>query len=236
MKTRKLKPLIQSDYKMTIVKDLGMEYATSKSTQKRRFTLFECTNCNDTFRSQTNTAKRLNISICDNCRLNNLSNMFKDINTTHNKTNTRLYRIFQAMNTRCYNNKSKAYSTYGERGITICKEWLNDFMDFYNWSLANGYEDGLTIDRRENDLGYSPNNCRWVGYDVQAQNKSLLCSTNKSGYRGVCWHKATKKWIVQIQNDSKKIYLGLFLDKIDGAKAYDKYVIDNNLEHPTNFS
>ena len=81
---------------------------------------------------------------------------------------------------------------------------------------------------------YEKENCRWANKSTQQRNTRKLISTNKSGYRGVTWHKAKKKWNAQIKVNYKRIHLGSFLTALDGAKAYDKYVIDNNLEHTIN--
>ena len=83
----------------------------------------------------------------------------------------RLYATWANMKTRCNNPHSKDFSNYGGRGIKICNEWDNDFITFRNWALANGYSDKLTIDRVDNNKGYNPDNCRWVGKDVQGINK-----------------------------------------------------------------
>ena len=75
------------------------------------------------------------------------------------------------MKTRCYNEKDPHFERWGGRGIIICDEWLNDFKAFYDWAMNNGYQDDLTIDRIDNELGYSPDNCRWATVMQQNNNK-----------------------------------------------------------------
>ena len=89
---------------------------------------------------------------------------------THGKSNTRLYEIWTDMKQRCLNSNQKVYKYYGGRGITICQEWIDDFMSFYDWALENGYQDNLTIDRIDVNGGYEPNNCRWLTMEAQLRN------------------------------------------------------------------
>jgi len=84
----------------------------------------------------------------------------------------RLRNILKDMKKRCYNNKSIRYARYGGRGISICDEWREETNAFYRWALGSGYQDDLTIDRINNEEGYSPVNCRWAGYSEQMQNSS----------------------------------------------------------------
>ena len=76
------------------------------------------------------------------------------------------------MKTRCYNPKYSLYHRYGGRGITVCDEWLNNFAAFRTWCFENGYDKNLTLDRINNDMGYSPDNCRFATVQEQANNRS----------------------------------------------------------------
>lgn len=87
-------------------------------------------------------------------------------------SNTKIYTAWNHILQRCYNPKEKRYKNYGGRGIKICEEWKNDFMSFYNWAIKNGYQEGLTIDRINNNGNYEPNNCRWVTDYIQRRNRT----------------------------------------------------------------
>ena len=90
---------------------------------------------------------------------------------THGKTGTDLYKKWTSMKSRCYNPNSTGYRNYGGRGITTCDEWRMDFMSFYNWANENGYKEGLTIERVDNDGKYEPSNCKWITSKEQRRNQ-----------------------------------------------------------------
>lgn len=82
----------------------------------------------------------------------------------------RIHTAWKNMMERCENPHCSGYEDYGGRGITVCEEW-HKFFPFYSWSIANGYDSNLTIDRVDNDRGYSPDNCRWVTQKVNSRNR-----------------------------------------------------------------
>lgn len=101
--------------------------------------------------------------------------------TKHKMSNSRLYSIYRGMKDRCYNQNMPEYHNYGGRGITVCDEWLNDPSAFFKWSLENGYSDDLTIDRKDNDKGYSPENCQWSTFIEQQNNRSNNTHLTRDG-------------------------------------------------------
>ena len=140
--------------------------------------------------------------------------------TTHGLSNTRLHKIWRDMISRCYSISDYHGEWYGKRGIGICNEWRNDFKAFYDWATANGYADSLTIERKDNDKDYSPDNCEWKNILEQCHNRGLF-KTNKSGYAGIWWVGSKKQWRAGITVNYKKVYLG-YHDKIEDAIAARK--------------
>jgi hypothetical protein len=92
-----------------------------------------------------------------------------------------LYQVWSTMRQRCSNPKSKSFTRYGARGIDVCTEWQIDFVNFRDWALANGYQDGLSIEREHNDKGYNPDNCKWATDAEQSVNKR---TTRRVKYQG----------------------------------------------------
>lgn len=212
-----------------LIKDLGLMYPTETSKQKIRYCLYKC-ECGNEFKSQKRHVDNEKTLSCGCYALIRA----REANITHGQQGTKLYSVWRSMNDRCYNRKQISYDRYGGRGISVCKEWRESFIPFYEWAMKNGYDKNLSIDRINNDGNYEPSNCRWSNIYVQARNTRRIAKNNTSGYRGVSWCKRSKKWSSNIRVNCKLIHLGYFSEKIDAAIAYDRYVKENKLEHTIN--
>lgn len=82
-----------------------------------------------------------------------------------------LMLAYKNMIGRCHKESHQAFKNYGARGIEVCKEWRNSRQEFIDWALGNGFKDGLTLDRSDNDGPYSPANCRWITMKQQQSNR-----------------------------------------------------------------
>lgn len=93
--------------------------------------------------------------------------------TTHGLSKHSIYGVWKDMIRRCYDVNCKNYRYYGAKGISVCDEWKEDLMAFYNWSLENGWVEGLSIDRFPDNKGnYTPTNCRWADRETQDNNRT----------------------------------------------------------------
>lgn len=123
------------------------------------------------------------------------SNALKLKREKHGMANSRLYRIYHDMVSRCYGKSINGYENYGGRGISVCVEWLGEdgFTNFMEWALANGYNDELTIDRLDSNGNYEPSNCKWSTRKQQANNTrtTIFLEYNGEKYSLSEWSERT---------------------------------------------
>lgn len=116
----------------------------------------------------------------------------------HSLSRTKLYGVYNKMKARCNHKNHRGYEYYGGKNIKVCEEWSNDFRSFREWALNNGYQEGLTIDRKNLSGNYTPENCRWVTWDKQSINKT---NTRFFEYKGK--KQTLREWSMELNFNYK---------------------------------
>lgn len=147
-----------------------------------------------------------------NCRHKATSGNY--INKNIKWKDKRLQHIFNGMRSRCYDIKNPDYKFYGKKGIKIYDKWLINPIEFEKWSLNNGYQNNLTIDRIDSNKDYCPENCRWITIEENSRYKS---TTNLITVNGIT--KSGRQW---------SSYLGYGINYINTYVR--KYGIDKTKE------
>lgn len=169
--------------KLIVIKEVERHYQQSGKPVRRWLCKCDCGNEKVIYQSSLRSG---NTKSCGcGCEENRKKIMMK---LGHHINNNYLYpkltNTIMAMRCRCNNPNSNEYYRYGGRGIKICDEWMDKkagISNFINWALNNGYKDGLTIDRIDNDKGYFPENCKWSDRFEQMSNTS---KSKKITYQG----------------------------------------------------
>lgn len=137
--------------------------------------------------------------------------------TRHGMYRTRIYGIWSGMMDRCYQENNPRFSGYGGRGITVCDRW-QDFTCFYK--DMGDKPDGMSLERIDNDKGYSPDNCRWATSNEQQWNQRKQKGTTSS-FLGVS-KSHHGRWAAQITAFGVKTHLGYFDTEEEASDAYQK--------------
>ena len=216
---------------LKLITDLGVctvNPGTLRALKNRKsFGLYECPVCLKHFAAASGNVNAGKVNQCKSCATTHKN--YKHGSTKRGQV-TPLYRRWLGMRNRCNNPNDTHYHRYGGRGITVCKEW-DDFSVFEAWALNAGYCQELSLDRIDVDGNYCPDNCRYVSANIQAANVNKR-PNNTSGYKGVSLQNG--KWQASIAYENARQYLGIFTTPQEAAKAYNRYVLDNNLPHPIN--
>lgn len=195
-KAKLFKPLIQSEYKMNIIQDLG-NVSTDSSLKAYRKAIFECTVCNEHFEARAGTKESKVQFQCNSCATT------KTTEYTHP-----LYAIWNGIKQRCYNPKRKDYNRYGAIGVTMAPEWKDDSNTFITWCLDNGWTPDLHIDKdiKCNEQGISPT--------IYSPNTISFVSPSRNA------REATGKSVNQYTLDGT--FIATYPSAIDAAEAIGK--------------
>ena len=176
-----------------------------------------------TFTSEKDACKFLGVKSCSvassyyrKCKCKGYEVIRGEI-TSHNESSKRLYSIWISMRRRCNDKKHMHYKNYGGKGIKVCDEWC-DYESFRDWALEHGYNDNLTLDRKDNNGNYEPNNCRWATYIQQGANKRTNHYVVVNGERMIAKecerrYSIPKSTILYRANHGKDILTGKKIDK-----------------------
>ena len=220
---------IEKDMKPKLIGETWRKYPTDTSKQKATYGLYECQYCGEEFKCQTSHIKNRGTISCG-CQKNRIIKEQHSINISHGMAKHRFYDTWRQMVQRCTNPNLKRYKDYGGRGITVCEEWL-DIKNFIAWAESTHPKlEGYTLDRINNDKGYSPENCTWSDKTAQAINQRIQ-KNNKSGYVGVRYHSRDGVWTANIGINNKSKHIGQFSTIEEAVLARDNYIVENKLPH-----
>lgn len=197
--------------KLTVVKELPAKRLPSGQTN--RTFLCKC-DCGNTTEVRLLHLVRGRIKSCG-CLVG--------LTGTHGDFGKPLHTIWRGMKNRGSKYHSESHLYY-DRGVRVCEEWQNSYPAFRDWALLNGYKDGLQIDRRNNDKGYTPDNCRFVTPLVQANNRRC---TIRVKYKG-----EERSFSMVLHEQGKHEHYATILSRIrrgwDAQEAIDKPIRQGN--------
>ena len=214
---------LEKDMTPKLIGETYLKKPTETSRQRYKYGIYRCQYCGEEFECVTHNIKNGHTRSCG-CLIGKQTG-------SHNLYYHRFYHTWNGVMQRCNNPKHKRYKDYGGRGISVCEEWL-DIRNFVDWvENKSNWEEGLTLDRIDNDKGYSPDNCTFSTKTIQAINRRQK-SNNTSGYVGVSWYAKVSKWRARVNMFKKEKLIGYYLTLEEAVQARDSYIIENNLPHP----
>ena len=199
---------------MRLVTDLGVTKIGKEKYGKGR-AIYECPECMKPFtaiKAEVKRGKRM----CSACGYGNRY----IANKSHNLSKHTLYIKLQNMHDRCKNINNRHYGSYGGRGIRVSEEW-SKIEPFYEWALLNGWEEGLTIERIDNDGDYEPSNCMFIPFCEQGKNKIGSVQNRFSKYEILTIKKEYEDTPITQREISKKYKLGVSTMKLLLKGNYD---------------
>ena len=211
-------PLLNEYNGFKVVKEVE-----KKGKSHSRRAKFICKKCKRMFEANVTNIMRASTSSCGCARYDSVTkhgdlkidSKYKSLRNTWNN-----------INQRCSNKKNPRYKDYGGRGISLCDEWKNNYLTFRDWSIKNGWEAGLQIDRIDNDGNYEPDNCKWVTNIENNQGEKKRNRVGKTGVKYITQHSKNGTYFGQ-----KTVYGVYFSTKqcktIEEAKKALNLILEN---------
>lgn len=219
MEGKEMEEEVMKDMTPKLVGETYMRYPTEKSTKKARYGLYECQYCGSEFETVSQSIKSGSTKSCGCLRRD-----------TQGLRQNRFYSTWHNMKSRCFKVTNKEYKNYGGRGITVCKEWLSS-ATFIDWCESTHPNiNNYSLDRIDNDKGYSPDNCRWADATTQNINQRIK-KNNTSGFVGIYWNNKNNNWRTFIYFNNIRFNIGSFPTIEDAVLARDNYIIENKFPH-----
>lgn len=162
---------------LTVI-DVSPNWTYRKNGKKDRAVLCEC-DC------ENKTRKLIKVDDLRNNRVTSCGCLLE----RHHMSDTKIYQQWAGMCGRCERKAHSSYKNYGARGIKVCKEWRESFEAFYTWAIKNGFKDGLTIERIDNNGNYCPENCTLISKSEQPKNRRNCIYLTYNGQT-----KGLKEW------------------------------------------
>lgn len=171
----------------------------------RSYWLCQC-DCGNIFSRRSDIIQRKDVKSCGCYQKENNKKIGIKHGDCRIKNINPIYRIWQGMKDRCYNKNNPNNIHWLGRGIKICPEWKNNYLEFKQWAIKNGYKKGLTIDRIDVNGNYEPSNCRWVTKEEQNKNTTR---TKHIEYKGNTYTVPEFAKIFKIHPDTVRYWLFL---------------------------
>jgi hypothetical protein len=146
--------------------------------------------------------------------------------TKHGQVSHPLYGVYNGIKYRCYDSDSNSYKNYGGRGIEMCDDWLLDFKKFFDWAIANGWRKGLLLDRKDNNKGYNPDNCRYVTMRESNENRRNTLYAEYNGEK-----KLLKEWAIILGKDYGWLRKQIFVKNNPVSEVFGKEVKKHRSNH-----
>ena len=152
----------------------------------------------------------------------------------HRMRDSKMYKRWSNIKSRCFNKNTPGYHNYGARDITMCDEWSNSFTSFYNHvkSLPDYGKKGYTLDRINNDGNYEPGNVRWVDKHIQVVNRRKPHNKH-APFVGVTKYPAGDGYLSYLSINRKRKHIASTRTILEAVDARNNYIIENGLwEYP----